>query len=319
MTDNQIAPLTEGEIIPAGTGFANTSDSSAAIGTLMQHAQAMEAAYQLGSRMANTSLVPQMYQKKPDDATAAILYGAELGLNPIQSLQQIFVVQGKPAIYARTMVALLKTRGYLIETVESSDESVTVRGTDPRSGLVEESTWTYERAKKAGYTSNKKYDTDPQAMLHAKASTEVCRKLAPDVLLGIAHSREELEMEPIKATVERVPAKAKGVAGVAAALNVGTASESSAEPEPDQVSASDSVENVDTAAEVAMATTAQQKRIAELLDVEKLDTRQQKLDYLEGQFGRKFTSVAKVTHDEAVQLIGFLEEAQAADAAKAQQ
>lgn len=68
-----------------------------------------------------------------------------------------------------------------------------------------------------------------------------------------------------------------------------------------------------------MATTAQQKRIAELLDVEKLDTRQQKLDYLEGQFGRKFTSVAKVTHDEAVQLIGFLEEAQAADAAKAQQ
>ncbi|MBM4494775.1 hypothetical protein GS436_21025 [Rhodococcus hoagii] len=126
---------------------------------------------------------------------------AELGLNPIQSLQQIFVVQGKPAIYARTMVALLKTRGYLIETIESTDTSVTVRGTDPQTGIVEESTWTIDRAKKAGYTSNKKYDTDPHGDAVREGATEVARKIAPDVLLGIAHSREELELDaPVLAT-----------------------------------------------------------------------------------------------------------------------
>lgn len=214
----EIAPLTESDILPAA-GSVRTADSSAAIGQLMQHAQAMNAAYELASRLANTALVPAMYQKKPDDATAAILYGAELGLNPIQSLQQIFVVQGKPAIYARTMVALLKTRGYLIETLETSDASVTVRGTDPQTGIVEESTWTIDRAKKAGYTTNKKYDSDPQAMLYAKAATEVARKIAPDVLLGIAHTREELELEqPIRATAERVQPKARGVAALEAAL-----------------------------------------------------------------------------------------------------
>lgn len=227
MTNSEIAPLSEADIIPAGASMARTSDSTAAIGQLMQHAQAMSAAYELASKLANTALVPAMYQKKPDDATAAILYGAELGLNPIQSLQQIFVVQGKPAIYARTMVALLKTRGYLIETIESTDTSVTVRGTDPQTGIVEESTWTIDRAKKAGYTSNKKYDTDPQAMLYAKAATEVARKIAPDVLLGIAHSREELELDaPVRATAERVKPKARGIAALQAALTP------AAEPEP---------------------------------------------------------------------------------------
>lgn len=227
MTNSEIAPLSEADIIPAGASMARTSDSTAAIGQLMQHAQAMSAAYELASKLANTALVPAMYQKKPDDATAAILYGAELGLNPIQSLQQIFVVQGKPAIYARTMVALLKTRGYLIETIESTDTSVTVRGTDPQTGIVEESTWTIDRAKKAGYTSNKKYDSDPQAMLYAKAATEVARKIAPDVLLGIAHSREELELDaPVRATAERVKPKARGVAALEAALTP------AAEPEP---------------------------------------------------------------------------------------
>lgn len=219
MTNSEIAPLSEADIIPAGASMARTSDTTAAIGQLMQHAQAMSTAYELASKLSNTALVPAMYQKKPDDATAAILYGAELGLNPIQSLQQIFVVQGKPAIYARTMVALLKTRGYLIETIESTDTSVTVRGTDPQTGIVEESTWTIDRAKKAGYTSNKKYDTDPQAMLYAKAATEVARKIAPDVLLGIAHSREELELDaPVLATSERVKPKARGVAALEAAL-----------------------------------------------------------------------------------------------------
>jgi hypothetical protein len=307
MTENQIAPLTEGDIVPAGTGFANTADASAAIGTLMQHAQAMEAAYQLGSRMANTSLVPQMYQKKPDDATAAILYGAELGLNPIQSLQQIFVVQGKPAIYARTMVALLKTRGYLIETVESTDESVTVRGTDPHTGSIEESTWTYERAKKAGYTSNKKYDTDPQAMLHAKASTEVCRKLAPDVLLGIAHSREELEMEPIKATAERVPTTARGVAGVAAALSVGTASESGAKPEPEQVSASDPAEKVDTPAEPKPATTADLRKLDAALTNAGITNQDERRSFLSTRVGRELAAAKDLTRDEIASIVRFVE------------
>lgn len=179
---------------------------SEAIGKLMEHAQAMAAAKQLGDALAATDMVPAVYRAKPANAAAAILYGAELGLNPIQSLQQIFVVHGQPAIYARTAVALAKRHGVMVETVTSTDDQVTVRASDTRTGQVEESTWTPQRAEKAGFTSNKKYATEPQAMLWAKAAMEVCRRIAPDVLLGIPYSREELELEPRPARVrsERV-------------------------------------------------------------------------------------------------------------------
>nr|DAR54499.1 MAG TPA: RecT protein [Caudoviricetes sp.] len=176
--------------------------TDAGLNDLMRQAEAMSAAHKLATVLCNTQMVPQTFRGKPDDGAAAILYGAELGLKPQQALQQIFVVHGQPAIYARTMVALLKGKGYRFETVESTDESVTVRGTSP-SGEQETSTWTLDRAKKAGYTSNKKYQTDPQAMLYAKAASEVSRRLAPDVLLGIKYTAEDLELEPVQMNAKR--------------------------------------------------------------------------------------------------------------------
>ncbi|AMT72134.1 hypothetical protein [Mycobacteroides immunogenum] len=188
-----------------------------ALGTLVSQVAAMRDAMELANGLCDSELVPALYRGKPGNGAVAILYGAELGLNPIQSLQQIFVVQGKPAIYARTAVALVKTAaGIVVQTVETSDERVTVTATDPRTGQVETSTWDIARAEKAKYTGNSKYQTDPQAMLYAKAAMEVCRKIAPDVLLGIPYSREELELEPqpIKVQSERLPQRAKGTSAL---------------------------------------------------------------------------------------------------------
>lgn len=183
---------------------------------LEKQARAMGNAHKLATVLCNTSMVPTAFRGKPDDGAAAILYGAELGLKPQQALQQVFVIHGQPAIYARTMAALLKAKGYRFETVEDTPKKVTVTGRSPR-GEQETSTWTIERATTAGYTSNKKYQSDPQAMLYAKALSEVCRKLAPDVLLGIRYSAEDLEMEqPIQMTATRQDQR--GMGGVRAAL-----------------------------------------------------------------------------------------------------
>lgn len=180
---------------------------------LLAHAEMMNTAYQLAAKMVNTTMVPTRFLRKAEDATAAILYGAELGLNPIQSLQRIIPIHGMPSLEARTMVALLKARGYKIRTSAQSDDSVTVVGVDLE-GEVYEATWTIDRARRAGYVpeidertgkyklnangkliGNEKYLTDPQAMLKAKAQSEVCRDMAPDVLLGISYTSEELLSE----------------------------------------------------------------------------------------------------------------------------
>lgn len=180
---------------------------------LLAHAEMMQTAHNLAVPMVNTQMVPARFRGKAEDATAAILYGAELGLNPIQSLQRIIPIHGMPSLEARTMVALLKARGYKIRTTAQSDESVTVLGID-LDGEEYTATWTIQRAIKAGYVpeldertgkyktnangklvGNEKYLTDPQAMLKAKAQSEVCRDMAPDVLLGISYTSEELQSE----------------------------------------------------------------------------------------------------------------------------
>lgn len=202
--------------------------SSTAIAMLQEHHDTMNMAYSLAEKMCETKFVPTRFYRKPDEATAAILYGMELGLNPIQSLQRVIPIHGMPSLEARTMVALVQAKGYKVKTRAQSDEAVTVWGRD-LDGEEYETTWTIQRAKNAGYVpkpsspnsecrpdvdddwvtvtkvwdgkskksvvGNLKYITDPQAMLKAKAQAEVCREIAPEVLLGIGYSREDLESE----------------------------------------------------------------------------------------------------------------------------
>ena len=322
--------------------------SAAAIDMLRGHAEMMDMAYELATKMVRTTMVPNIYRGKPEDATAAILYGAELGLNPIQSLQQVFAVHGQPTIYARTMVALLKSKGYRIWTVESTDDSVTVAGRAP-DGKSEESTWTIERADQAGYVAkqdgsgewiknangkiagNTKYITDPQAMLYAKAAAEVCRKLAPDVLLGISHSREDLESEPdpepVRATARRldVQSPAIGSAGPAAIrqwpaeqpsdedqADADTASNQCAKPDTAQadegstpVVSAEGGENPETDSGTVSgpSTRTQQRHISKQLEALGAADRAQKLAYLTTYFERGFDSVAELTRAEADDVI----------------
>lgn len=334
MTTTDLAAIEDGQYAPAiGAGPAG------ALGVLSVYADAIDMAYNFAEKLCRTPLVGSVYRGKPADAAVAILYGAELGLNPIQSLQNIFTVHGTPAIYARTMVALLKVKGYRIDPIESSDESVTVVGYSP-TGQEVECTWTIERAKKAGYVpeidpdtgkyktngndklaGNMKYLTDPQAMLYAKAAAEVCRKLAPDVLLGIAHSAEDIESEPapVRVTSERVTvAEVANHSGPSAAgvpvvnweppaehADGGTSPVMDADPVETPASDSAPAAEVEPPAE-PMCTTAQQRKLAILLDQHGVKQRDDKLAYLREQFKREFASSKELTKDEASALIDFL-------------
>jgi hypothetical protein len=124
--------------------------------------------------------VPKDFRGKPEDATAAIMLGDELGLSPHVALRSVYVIHGTPSIYARTMVALAQpSHGHDVWTEESSES----RGHRLRAAARARSTssvvWTIDRARKAGYTNNKKYESDPQAMLYAKAAGEVCQEDRP--------------------------------------------------------------------------------------------------------------------------------------------
>lgn len=242
------------------------------------------------------------------EAAVAIYHGMQLGWAPLTSLQNIFTVHGVPAMYARAMRALLISKGHEVETIESTPTTATVRARHAGHPNWEEVTWTIELATTAGYTSNPKYKSDPRGMLYAKALADACRRACPDVLMGMAHSAEDLELEqrPIQATAERVQAGPKrGTAGLAERLGV------TAEPAPATEARPEAPDDAPTKEQL--------EHLNALLEVEKLTTKKAKLDYLEAQYGRKFASAADLKFDEAADLIGFLAREQSADEAKAAQ
>jgi hypothetical protein len=163
-------------------------------GRLVAWAHAASAAKQLADALCQTTFVPQHFRNKPDDGAAAIMYGDEIGFTPGQSLQNIYVISGKPSLYARAMVALVLSKGHEIWTEASSPQRVIVCGKRKGTNHVERVEWTRAKADQAGYTTNKKYTTDPESMLYARASGDVARRVAPDALAGIAYTVEELEL-----------------------------------------------------------------------------------------------------------------------------
>lgn len=223
--NNELAPYN------APSAVETIDPSDRALERIEKQARAMVAAHQLGKALAATAMVPETYQQYPDgkkenpaaadNATAAILYGAELGFSAVQSLQNIFIVRGKPAIYSRAMVAQVIAAGHRAWEVEATPESVTWKGRRADTGDEVTSTWTIERAKAAGFLTNKLYTSLPVEMLRAKCQAEVARTGFPDVLLGMSHSVEDLNLQqPVQVKSERVAAPKGGTAGLAAALGV---------------------------------------------------------------------------------------------------
>ena len=234
MTTNLPDTTHQGEALPIPTSTSKT------LASLKEQAEAMNAAMQVAEAMCSTELVPKQYRGKPADGAAAILYGAELGLGAIQSLQQVMVINGKPGVEARTMVALLRNHGYTFDVTEDTSTAVTVVGTSP-TGETHTSRWTYEMAEQAGYTKNPLYSKIPGAMLYAKAATEVCRRLGSHILSGIAYSVEELRLaQPVQASSKRMDRRG----GARAALSAAASQTAQPEPEPEDAVAEDPVSHI---------------------------------------------------------------------------
>ena len=181
----------------------------------------------LARQIAGTDFVPESMRGKPAAVAAAILFGAELGLPPMQSLAKIDIVKGRPAPRAELARALALAAGHEVWVDESTNTRVKVSGRRRGTDVVQSVTWTLDDAKRAGIASAM-YSRYPRQMLLARASAELIRQMAPDVLGGIAVFAEEADDAPAAAPAASHPATA---AGAPATTRRRRASTPPAEPE----------------------------------------------------------------------------------------
>jgi hypothetical protein len=189
MTDVALRPDTPLDVNPG---------QDAAIARLGAWAETARAAHQMASSLVKTTFVPTQYRDKPHEATAAIMAGAEMGIGPMASLRAFHPINGTPTLSALAMRAIVQAQGHDVRIVHSDDEraEVAVR----RRGHTEwqTSVWTIERAQLAGLIGGKNpnWKSNPAAMLVARATSEGCRWVASDAIMGMPYSAEELEDHP---------------------------------------------------------------------------------------------------------------------------
>jgi hypothetical protein len=297
-----------------------TSYSDPTGGRLVAWAEGLAAAHRIGSALCQTSFVPQHFRGKPQEAAAAILYGDEIGFTPTQAVQNLYVISGKPALYARSMVALVMSKGHEVWTVEKSDAKVTVAGRRKGTTHTIEETWTTGRAQKAGYTNNKKYATDPQAMLYARAAADICRQIAPDALAGLAYSAEEMELseeQPTTTVRRETPTRARRASAPAPEPDLEPAPQNddgAVAPEPPVTAVEDSRSAEDPSSAPSSSPSDAQRGLmfasfkdaGFTTDARTAEGRQARLDYIGNVIGRQIETSNDLTVDEMSQVIDSL-------------
>lgn len=167
-------------------------EAIAGAGELARWAGILPAAAGLAERIANTEFVPEAMRGNAAVVTAAIMYGDELGVGPMQALSGINVIRGKPSPSSELMRALVFRAGHTMRVLKSDGNSCRVVGqrAGEREGTVIE--WTIEMARAAGLLeSNPTWRRYPRAMLLARATSELCRVVFPDVVKGLGHVADD--------------------------------------------------------------------------------------------------------------------------------
>lgn len=159
---------------------------------LVQWAYEARQAAQIAASLAQTSFVPASLRGKPQDITAAILAGQELGLQPMATLRSMDVIQGTPALRAHAMRGLVQSRGHSVQVVEATTTKCVMRGRRHGEEEWQEVEWDLDRAAMLGLVGKAEWKKQPKTMLLARATGEICRLIAADVLYAMPYASEEL-------------------------------------------------------------------------------------------------------------------------------
>ncbi|MDO9713694.1 recombinase family protein [Paracraurococcus lichenis] len=183
----------------------------------------------LAEVLAQSSLVPRDYRGKVADILGALLWGQEVGLGPLQALQGIAVVNGRPAIWGDAALTLVRAHPACVsirEGVEGGGDDqhgwceVVRRGHPPvrRTFSVADA----KRARlwgKTGPNGPTPWVTYPARMLMLRARGFAIRDAFADALRGVITVEEAADIPPEPRDVPNLAAESAPTADASAAAN----------------------------------------------------------------------------------------------------
>ena len=177
--------------------------------SIYQTTESFEFAQRQAKSLCQSQLVPTQYQGQNglSNCLVALEMSKRMNLSPLTVMQNLNVIHGKPTWSAQFISSQIigcgrfKNFDYI---VTGKDDSLSVQCQAIRledNKLVKGTAVSMKMAQKEGWTAkNKKYQSMPEIMLKARASTFFGRQYIPDLLLGVQTSEEVVDIEPINVT-----------------------------------------------------------------------------------------------------------------------
>jgi hypothetical protein len=167
--------------------------------------------------VAKTDFAPKDFRNKPEACLLAIQHGAEIGLSPMQSLQSIAVVNGRPTIYGDAALAVCLASPvceWVTESVDGDGATMTATCSAQRRGYPAPivSTFSVADAKAAGlWGKSGPWSQYPKRMLAMRARGFALRNAFADVLRGLVTAEEAGDYQIDTVSIDRTNVQAKVV------------------------------------------------------------------------------------------------------------
>ena len=156
-------------------------------------------AKELAKMIAESSLAPKDYSGKPGNVLVAMQMGAEIGLNPMQAIQNIAVINGRPTLWGDAALALCqrhpKWKG-MREWFEGTGDDLTAYCEIQRAGEPpKKSKFSVAMAKRAGlWAKQGPWQQYPARMLQMRARGFNLRDSFADALRGFNIAEEQRDV-----------------------------------------------------------------------------------------------------------------------------
>jgi hypothetical protein len=153
-------------------------------------------AFRFAKMVAASEFAPKDFKNKPESCLLAIQHGSEVGLSPMQSLQSIAVINGRPTIWGDAALALVQACPvceYVREYMEGEGDSLTAVCEAKRQGYPSPSVsrFSVADAKKAGlWGKSGPWTQYPTRMLALRARGFALRNAFADALRGLITAEE---------------------------------------------------------------------------------------------------------------------------------
>jgi hypothetical protein len=153
-------------------------------------------AFRFATMVAKSEFAPKDFRGKPESCLLAIQHGSEIGLSPMQSLQNIACINGRPAIWGDAALALCLASPVcdgIHETIEGEGDNMTAVCQTSRKGKDANvvGRFSVADAKRAGlWGKSGPWTQYPKRMLQLRARGFALRDAFPDVLRGLVTAEE---------------------------------------------------------------------------------------------------------------------------------